>query len=461
MAKKPLNQKDIKKYSVLIVEDDQLTQMGLEMICKDLFNSVSVTGKVNEAENLLKNNNYDVVFIDLHLNGKQVGTELVKLAKINNAYTIVLSASKSELHIKESYINGCNDFLSKPFNKASLKIIYNKFINQKEKNILNNIFKKDYITSDTELISNIKKIISKNIYQSPTFITGPTGVGKTYLAKIIHKFSARKDNNFIHLNCAEFQDTLLESELFGHTKGSFTGAVSDKKGMLEIAHNGTLFLDEVTSMPISIQRKLLKAIEEKSFYPVGSEKIVTSNFTLISASCDNIKELINSNKFREDLFFRLDGHRINIKPLKQRKEDINLLINNFINNSQRKVIILQDAIDTLLNYEWPGNVRELRKVISQITLEDKGLITNNELPNYITSKLIENKTSNSPVSQNNITFIKDNGLRKFFDNLELETVKYFYDKNKNNVSKTIDELKIAPKSFYNLLDQLSVNESYE
>jgi transcriptional regulator with PAS, ATPase and Fis domain len=228
-------------------------------------------------------------------------------------------------------------------------------------------------------------------------ITGESGVGKEALPQIIHQFSARKHGSYIAVNCGAIPEGTIDSELFGHEKGSFTGAYESRKGYFEVANNGTIFLDEVAELPLSTQVRLLRVLETGEFMRVGSSQVIKSNVRVIAATNIDVTLSIQQGKFREDLFYRLSNVPIEIPPLRQRKEDIPLLFRKFAvdfaeHNRMPSINLTEEAVDMLVNYRWPGNIRQLKNIAEQISiLEEKRLITpdvlRNYLPDYFESKL--------------------------------------------------------------------------
>lgn len=219
-------------------------------------------------------------------------------------------------------------------------------------------------------VSVANKIANSDV---PVFLIGETGTGKELFADLIHNNSKRKDKPFVKMNCAAIQDTLLESDLFGHERGAFTGAITKKMGKLQIANTGTVFFDEITNMSSAIQAKILRAVEYQQFEPVGGNTTINTDIRIISATNKNIDELIKTNQFRQDLFFRLGVFTIHIPPLRQRLDDIPLLIKHFTNMFKEKhnkniEIVSNDVVETLQGYSWPGNIREFRNVLERAVL---------------------------------------------------------------------------------------------
>ncbi len=247
--------------------------------------------------------------------------------------------------------------------------------------------------------------ISMQVAQSDisVLLYGESGTGKEVFANAIHNYSKRKDNKLVSVNCGAIPEGLLESELFGHKKGSFTGALEDRRGYFEIADNGTLFLDEIAEMPLTTQVKLLRVLETKEFMRIGSEIVTKVDVRIIAATNKDLQHEVYAKKFRNDLYFRLKAVTLNIPPLRERPEDIPALIDYFIDlykkkNNINNISITRDAMDILINHSWPGNIRELKNTIdSSIALSSNGQITAQVLSTLITKKYDENFERNLPI----------------------------------------------------------------
>jgi two-component system response regulator AtoC len=268
------------------------------------------------------------------------------------------------------------------------------------------------------------------------FISGESGTGKEVIANAIHELSNRSKKPFIKVNCAAISDTLIESEFFGHEKGSFTGADQKRIGRLELANSGTLLLDEVTEIPINLQPKFLRAIQEQEFERVGSEKSIKVDVRFISTSNRNIKEAIEKNIFREDLFFRLNVMPIHLPPLRKRKEDIIALAHYFLDhfckkNRKEKKNFSKEAIQKLINYPWPGNIRELSNIIERVVVLDfKGIIEKDDL-------LLENLKK-----EENVISLKK---------MEKKHILKILKEQNHNKTKTAKALEISLKTLRNKL----------
>ena len=439
------------KPKILLVEDDLLSRLSLKSRL-EIMGEVLEAPTKKEAIVLLEERSFDIAFVDLDLESELAGLQIISSLKEKNVYTVVLSGREDERVVEEAYLLGCRDYLSKPFTKSSIELIFKKYSSEKNKNQTLQKLKDIFLTNDNSLIKELEIIDQALLSQRPILITGESGTGKTFLAKFIHELSGAQ-TPFIHLNCAEISESLIESELFGYDKGAFTGALKNKKGMLELAHGGILFLDEVATMPLSIQKKLLKAIEEKSFFPLGSEKIVRSDFRLISATCEDLKFRIEAGEFRADFFFRIEGFNVTLKPLRSRKDDFQNLINHFIKKGERRIVFDSKAKDILKNYSWPGNVRELERTIEVLQTRESGIVTAADLSNLLT------KTLAKKVMRFDLEEVKRLGLKNYIEELEGNILKLALEANEDKVRKTLADLKLSNNSFYRILDNLKARES--
>ena len=470
-----------KQMNFLIIEDDQLSRLTLSNLLKE-YGLVYEAKYSQSAIDLINDGQFDMAFIDLDLeDGDLKGLEIISPASRKGIYPVVLSGREEDGCIEEAYLKGCQDYLVKPFNKASLDMVLKKFSLIEGKGTLRKVLATNYITQDEPLIKELEIINEIVLNDKPVLIFGPTGTGKSHIAKTIHELIHGNDEKFIALNCSEIPENLLESELFGYEKGAFSGADKNKKGKLELADGGTLFLDEIATMPLLLKKKLLKAIEEKTFYPLGSEKSIKSNFRLVSATCEDLKSLVAKGDFREDLYFRIEGYNINLKSLSERKGDIALLVKHFLKKSIRRVVIPADVMNVLEGYQWPGNIRELRKCVEMLQSKASGIIGLNDLPSNIVanSHPCEKVSVSTPVatiktnevvasvstatasfiSDQQINYISEHGLKAFIEKVEDEMVDYFYKQNSEKVRQTLQQLKISNSSFYRIMDRLKAESN--
>ena len=441
-----------KILKILLVEDDLLSRMSLQSKLIQWGEVVEANSKIVAME-AIKENHFDLAFVDLDLEAELLGLDVISTLAEKKIHSIVLSGREDETVIEKAYQLGCGDYLAKPFTQSSLEMVFKKFSSKENKNQTLQKLKDIFMTDDLSLVKELETIEQALLSQRPIFITGESGTGKTFLAKFIHHLSGKKNTPFIHLNCAELSESLIESELFGYEKGAFTGAQKSKKGMLELADGGILFLDEIATMPISIQKKLLKAIEEKSFYPLGSEKLVHTDFRLISATCEDLKEKISLGQFRADFYFRIEGFNVRLKPLRERQSDLNRLLQFFVKKGERLIVFDSEAKNLLSTYHWPGNIRELERTVEILQTRDRGIVTSLDLVPFLNKEALPN------IIQFNLEEVKSVGLKSYIENLEGNIVKMALEKNDDKVRKTLSDLKISNNSFYRILDNLKTQES--
>ncbi len=383
---------------ILIIDDEQSLVLPLKRgLAHYGINADSCTN-CEEAKHMSSIKKYDVVFVDLNLPDGN-GLDLLEYLKKRSpqTYFIVLTGYGSVEVAVKSIQKGAYHFITKPFNlneviNFSLNALDTKNTKQEntylKKSLKSNTYKKLLGNSEPiqQVLSLVDRIAESN---SNVLITGESGTGKELIAKAIHFNSERKNKPFVAINCGAIPAELLESELFGHTKGAFTGAAQARKGRFEIAEGGTLFFDEIGDMPVSLQVKLLRVLQERRFEPVGSSESKSCDVRILAATHRNLESQVSMGNFREDLFYRLNVIPIEIPALRERKDDIPLLINHFIeiHNQKRKVAINEitvDAMNMLINFSWPGNVRELENLIERLCiLTSSSTIKAQDLPKKI------------------------------------------------------------------------------
>jgi len=308
------------------------------------------------------------------------------------------------------------------------------------------------LESNNDKFKGILRVSEKAaLSNSNILILGESGTGKEVIAKYIHQYSERKNENFIAVNCQIFSDGVLESELFGHEKGAFTGAFEKRIGRFEEANNGTLFLDEIGELSHSTQVKLLRAIENKTFERIGSNKSISTNIRLVSATNRKINEEIKDGKFREDLYYRINTITIEVPPLRERKEDIKILINFFLNQMQhemkKKITEIEDGlIEILVKYDYPGNIRELKNIIERlVVLSDDGIIRKRDLPDL--------KINSAEVTGD----IKDiKSLRDVRNLAELKYIKLVLESCNGNISEAARVMDISRRQLFNKLVEYGI-----
>ena len=391
-------------FKILIAEDEEIT-------VKHLVNTLTaagyaVTSTLNGLDALTKieSGSFDILIADIKMPGL-TGIELLDKVKERQIEieVIIITGFGSIGSAVEAMKKGAIEYVTKPFDLDELVLKVNKIRDQKilkKENIALKAYadmdKKVSIIAMSESMNKILGVIEEmKDSDCNVLLTGETGVGKSLLAKIIHFTSRRQGMPFLSINCATLTEELLASELFGHEKGAFTGAVRTKQGLVEIADTGTLFLDEIAEMAPGLQAKLLKVIEEGEFYRVGGTKPIKVDVRFIAATNQNVRSIIAAGKFREDLYYRLNVMDIFIPPLRDRRDDIEPLANYFLKKhlpkSNKKITAFtKEAMDVLRHYSFPGNVRELENIVERaIILEKSGTITPASLPQSMKAFQIE------------------------------------------------------------------------
>jgi two-component system response regulator AtoC len=378
---------------ILIADDEKNLRTVLEKELSDEGYDVQGTGNGSDAAALLEKDEYDVLLLDQNMPGMD-GMEVLKKIKSQELPTevIILTGHGTVSTAVQAMKLGAYDYLTKPFKTEELKAIVERAYEKKK--ILNeNLRLKTQIKRQSEtqgivteshlmleILETVKKVAVSDF---PIVIYGESGTGKELVARAIHDASPRADGPFIPLNCGAIPQTMIESELFGHEKGAFTGAHERKLGLLEIAGNGTLFLDEIGELPLSLQVKLLRVIETSRFFRVGGVKEVRVSVKFISASNKDIKAEVEKGAFRADLYYRISALTLHIPPLRERREDIPLLIEHFRkkNPAFKQKQFRNDALKALSQYAWPGNVRELQNVVHRtFLLSHENMIAERDLP---------------------------------------------------------------------------------
>ncbi len=427
----------------LIVEDDENFSAFLSSALSK-HGKVFVANNLTHAKNLIDGYTFDCAIIDLKLGEEIVGPRIALMAKRKGTGHViaVTNFENDDELIRMAYENGVDDFVKKSNLRTHFDFFIKKVITGKDlkKNVLR-LTKTTYITKDKDLISSLEAVCSTYAPMEPIFIGGESGVGKTQLGKCL-KSLLGLSGELIELNCAGLNDEIIKSELFGHEKGAFTGADKQTIGKMELAHDGILFLDEIGDMPLTTQEKLLKVIEEKEFTRVGGNKKVKSNFLLVTATLKNLEDLVTAGKLRPDFYNRIKGKTIHIKPLRERTDDLKLLIRHFLDTAPRSVYLSTGAEEALLRYNWPGNIRELSKTISRLSDVKGGIVKLENLDPALRSTslpVIDNGDGRGLLNKNQIAFLNKHGnASALFDELEKEIILYAYKElngNKKEISK--------------------------
>ncbi len=377
------------------------------------------------AFELIKESAYDIVFTDLNMPGFH-GLELLAAIKEHRAETevVIVTGFGSIESAIEALKLGSYDYLQKPIKLERLKILIDRIVEKKklqQENILirrrlKERYKFDELVGVSPKMQEIYEIIDRISINAPTvFVQGESGTGKEVVAKVIHRNSDRKSMPFIPINCGAMVEGLLESELFGHVKGAFTGAIKDNQGLFKEAEGGTIFLDEIAELSPNLQVKLLRVLQERQIRPVGDTKEIYVDVRVIAATNINLEEAVDTGALRKDLFYRLNVVSITMPPLRERKEDVPLFINYFMNKfnmlSKRTIESLSpEAMNCLLNYHWPGNVRQLENAIERAFVLGLGSTFEvSDLPDEIREfgEISKRKSNNFNLKENEIVLINE------------------------------------------------------
>jgi len=381
---------------ILVIEDEPSVRLGISYTLDEAGHKVFTEEDGVDGIKLFEKKDFDVVITDLRLPGAD-GIEVLKSVKeiSPDVGVIVITAFADVKTAVSAMKEGAYDYISKPFEPAELLVVIDKFKKQKGLELENIrlrekigekarfqriIGKSPQIQRIFETIETVAKTFSSVI------IYGESGTGKELVANAIHDLSSRKNKTFLKLNCSSIPETLIESELFGHEKGTFTGAAQRRKGKFEAADGGTIFFDEIGCMPLSLQPRLLRVLESKAFERLGGNETITVDVNTIFATGDNLLERVKEKSFREDLYYRLNVLPITIPPLRERREDIPVLVDYFLKMFEEKtgksdLAMAPSAMDLLLSYNYPGNIRELEHGIeTAVTFSKKNVIEPDSLP---------------------------------------------------------------------------------
>lgn len=443
------------KIKILIVDDEPNSTTFIRKALMKKGFDVTEENDSENAKKLISQNYYDIIISDLQM-PNVTGLDLLKI-KNNETLFIMITGYGSVDSAVDSMKLGAYDYINKPFNlegfilkveNAAEKIKMKKEISELKSLVVN---RSSYgkIIGTSKKMQDVYEFIDKTAKVNVNvLIQGASGTGKELVARAIHDRSNRKDFPFVAVNCSAIPENLLESELFGHSKGAFTGATESQRGVFEQANNGTLFLDEIAEMPFQLQAKLLRVIENWEIKPIGSEKIKKVNVRLISATNQNIHEMIKQKSFREDLYYRISTVSLTLPSLNERIEDVPSLVNNYLKilsvKFDKKLSICPNALDVLMNHKYQGNVRELENILEQAAITVPGeIIKANHLSISKNENLLEEcLNNNSGVS------LKD---------LEKSYIKIVLLSTKGNKKKAAELLGIDRKTLYNKINEFNLS----
>ena len=456
------------KDKILVADDEQSMREFLDIMLKKEGYKVSLASNGEEVVKLIDNDLFDLVLLDIRM-PKLDGLSALKRIKAIAPETIVImitayaSADTAIKAMKE----GAYDYITKPFKVEEIKLIIKNALEKKNLQKENILLKQ--VVRDRYHFGNIigqspKMMVLYDLLEkvSPTktniLIAGESGTGKELVAKAIHYNSPRKEKPFVTLNCGAIPESLIESELFGHMKGAFTDAIATRKGLFEVADEGTIFLDEISELPLLMQVKLLRVLQDKEFKRVGGTEDIRVDVRIISATNKDLEEAVKEKRFREDLFYRLNVIQIKLPPLRDRKEDVQILANHFLKKyteelNKNILKISPEALQILLDYGYPGNVRELQNIIERaVALESHQELTAHNLSSYLNEQSLMRK---GPIDID----IPNEGvdLEKMVEDLERTLLLKALDKTKGIKKKAAELLHINFRSMRYRLEKYGLN----
>lgn len=456
------------KRTVLVVDDEQNMQAVLRMILEGAGHQVIVADSGETALTHVQNPNLDVVLSDLKMPGMGGEAFVIRCRKERpDVPVIIITAHGTIRSAVQSIHDGAADYLSKPFEPEQVEIAVHNAIklrdilreNAQLKAAVNESRGSKRMAGESRaaqrLLDEIRRVAP---YKTSVLITGESGTGKELVARTVHELSPRHDHPWVAINCSAIPRDLMESELFGYIKGAFTGATQNRLGRLEQAHGGSLFLDEIGDLDLSLQAKLLRVLQEREFSPVGSDQVRTVDVRFIAATNRDPKQLVREGRFREDLLYRLDVYSIVVPPLRERREDISLLARIFLQElateTDKKVTSFTPAALTVLErYAWPGNIRELRNTVERSLLSCRGQIIDVEdLPQAVTAKV------GMTVGNENITFDKldEKNLDHWLEDMERRAILDALAQCKGVQAHAAKRLGVSERSLWHRIKKLNI-----
>ncbi len=449
---------------ILVVDDEEKARAvlcrSLEMLGYDAIGVSSPTVVCDTIRKMVP----AAVIVDLMM-PEMGGLELLKRIKELDADlpVIVLTGYGSVKTAVEAMRGGAFDYVTKPYNIDEIDLIIKRAIEQRALWAENKMLRERLldqspfsaiVTNDREMKKLLRAVETLSSTDSTVLVTGESGTGKELIARALHYSGTRRERPFITIDCGGLPETLLESEIFGHVKGAFTGAYSEKKGYIEIAEKGTVFFDEISELPFVLQRKLLRVIQEKEFSKVGDTRTRKANIHIVAATNRDLRDEVKAGRFREDLYYRLNVVSLRVPPLRERHQDVPLLVNYFLAEfnarfKKRVIAVAEEVYGLMMAYQWPGNVRELRNAIERAMIFKEGnTITLEDLPNEIV-RTDEGKTDRVPAFKE----FKEGTI----DNMTREYVITLLSMYKGNVSKAAARADLDRANFRKLLKRFHVS----
>jgi len=454
-----MNTKNNKKPRIFIIDDEESIRDSCSQVLVKEGYTVNTSSHGNEAVNILKDSEFDVILLDLKLPGIP-GIKILKKIKKSHPDTpvIIITGFASIESAVNTIKQGAFDYLAKPFSPEELRTIVKKALST-GKNRVAYLENERTVPHDLSMVvgksQSMAKVIDIMKRVSPTestvLITGESGTGKELLASEIHTYSLRRGSPFVVVDCGALVETLFESELFGHVKGSFTGAHVTKHGRFEVADGGTIFLDEISNISMNIQAKLLRVIQEREVTRIGSNKPIKVDVRILAATNISLADRVKQNKFREDLFYRLSVVPINIPPLRERKEDIPQLLKHFLQKYNQKLSknirgFTNEAKKAIMDYDWPGNIRELENTIERAVVLTRG------------DKVGLDDLIYHGIGSSHSLAYSVGGRQKTLEEVEKEHIKSVLKSQHGNKSRTAKILGIDRKTLYSKINKYKIKK---
>jgi len=456
--------KSNKQKTILLADDDVNLRRVLEFQLTEAGYKISTAQDGAAAFEIFMNGDFDCVVTDLRM-PKMSGLELLGKIKNENAEmpVVVITAFGEVETAVTAMKTGAFDYINKPFNRDEILLTLERAVNFSEtksenrrlRELVDKEFRLDNVIGDAPAMQAMLNVVGRVSRSDATvLITGESGTGKELVAKGIHFSGKRKDDSFIPINCAAMPESLIEAELFGYKRGSFTGATGDTKGKFEMADGGTLFLDEINQMPLTLQPKLLRVLQEQEIVRLGESAPRKIDVRIIAASNQNLEKMVEQGTFREDLYFRLAVVPVSIPPLRTRREDVPLLINHFFRRAKEKhgfeaLKMEREVAGVLSNYSFPGNVRELENLIERmVVLSDGASLTLQDVPDYVNKPLQVFGNVKFELPAENISL----------DEVEREIIRFALDMHNGNQSQTARYLDITRSALIYRMQKFGFDE---
>ncbi|MDI1276599.1 sigma-54 dependent transcriptional regulator [Methylobacter sp.] len=444
------------KPLALIVDDEPDIRELLEITLNRMNIRTACAENITQAKALLKQESCDLCLTDMKLPDGN-GLELVDFIQTLSA-PIPVAVITAHGNMESAILamkKGAFDFVSKPFDLPGLRLLINNALKLSDAGATKERRTRHTLLGESLIMQEIRAKIGKLARsQAPVYISGESGSGKELVAKLIHQQSSRSDHAFVAINCGAIPHELMESEFFGHKKGSFTGAVSDKKGLFQAAEGGTLFLDEVADLPLSLQVKLLRAIQEKKIRPVGEQQEIPVDIRLLSATHKNLNDMVRDGSFRQDLYYRINVIDLHVPPLRERPGDIPALVEHILAkltgaNKQDRPVLSASALAALQKYHFPGNVRELENIMERaLALYDGNNIESDDLNLQIDAHKAAKSPEYSPVL---------GSLEDHLEGIERKAITLVLEENEGDKTAAAKQLGLSFRSLRYRLKQLDMD----